>query len=316
MLKAILNILLLFSGKKNLGVLTYHRVGNINNIKNQLFTDEVLFNKQLSWLAEYFNVLDLGKAITLLENKELPKLAVVISIDDGYVDSYETIFQLLKSHGLLASFFISTSGFEKGYLWDELVSEAVMQISVDKEFIVFLQQSYALTTYNEKLSSLKKILEVIKYHSLEERQLLINELLAVTGGPKLEPQFLNAQQIIIMKNAGMTIGAHTVNHPILMAETTSVAEKEIAACKEKLESIINAPVDFLAYPNGKLCKDFTLEHQQMAEAAGYKAAFSTEMGSIDKMEADRFSLKRLSTWDHTEIKFVLRLAYSLIGKAR
>lgn len=314
MLKVLLTLLFFFSRQNKFAVLTYHRVGNINNSYNQLFTDKKFFENQLKWLSEYFTVMDLGQAIALSEQNKLPKRVVVITVDDGYVDSYQTIFPLMKKYNLVGSFFISTSGLEEGYLWDELVSSAIMQIKSTTESIAYQGVVYSLKTYNEKLICLNKILTFIKYSPLEQRGKLIDQLLLVTGKPKLDPQFLNAEQIVAMKNAGMTIGAHTENHPILALETNEIAEHEMQLSKDKLEAIIESPVDFLAYPNGKMTKDFTAIHETIAEKIGFKAALSTERGNVENVASERYALKRFSPWDYSETKFVLRLALSLILK--
>jgi peptidoglycan/xylan/chitin deacetylase (PgdA/CDA1 family) len=100
--------------------------------------DEDLFEQQLVWLKKYFNPMGLAEALEVQKTGELPERAIAITIDDGYEDSFTTILPLLKKHGLTATFFISTSGIEEGYLWDELVSSSILMLESDVRELILL----------------------------------------------------------------------------------------------------------------------------------------------------------------------------------
>ena len=95
----VVNAVVAVSGGNKLGVLTYHRIGESYN---QLFMDEHLFEQQLIWLNRYFNPVSLAEGLVLQKQGKLPKRAVAITIDDGYLDSYTRIFPLLKKHQITA----------------------------------------------------------------------------------------------------------------------------------------------------------------------------------------------------------------------
>ncbi|WP_057833114.1 polysaccharide deacetylase family protein [Colwellia sp. TT2012] len=305
MLSSVINSVTALSGENKLSVLTYHRVGESYN---QLFMDEYLFEQQLIWIKNYFNPIGLTEALELQKKGELPRRSIVITIDDGYVDSFTTIFPLLKKHNLTATFFICTSGLEKGYLWDELISSAILTMDLGVEELVFLDKTYPLMTYNQRLACAKEITGKIKYSTMVERELLIEQLLHITGQSNLNHQFLNEQQILSLHQAGMGIGAHTVNHPILFCEENHIARAEIIESKKVLERIISAPVDFFAYPNGKKGIDFNEYHQQLVKECGFKAAFTTDWGCIDSSSSTPYALKRFTPWYLSEVMFNLRLA--------
>ena len=293
------------SSNDHLSILTYHRVGESYN---QLFMDERLFEQQLIWLKRYFNPISLSEGLMLQKEGLLPKRSVVITVDDGYSDSFTTIYPILKKHKLTATFFISTSGLKKGYLWDELISSALLQLPITIEQLTFEGTSYTFTTHNERLECLKIIVNKIKYSSLTEREHLITHLLEQTGQPSLSHQFLSEEQIQILHKEGMEIGAHTINHPILLCENDNVAKHEILTSKLQLEKIIGAPVNFLAYPNGKKDKDFNAVHERIAENCGFKAAFSTDLPTSSLESNNIFCMNRFTPWDTSESKFILRLA--------
>lgn len=293
------------SGSNKLGVLTYHRVGDSFN---QLCMDESLFEQQLIWLKRYYNPIGLAEGLSMQKRGDLPERSIAISIDDGYVDSFTTIFPLLKKHGLEATFFISTSGITQGYLWDELVSSAIMQLPSTTESFIYLDKLYPIATYNQRIQCVKTVTTIIKYQTVEKRRYLIDMLLLQIGEPKLHNQFLTEQHIRTLSDEGMGIGAHTVNHPILTCEDEVTAKFEIMESKLQLEKITGKPIDFLAYPNGKYNVDFNDTHQKIAKECGFKAAFSTNRGCVSPKTNNYFALSRFTPWDITEFKFNLRLA--------
>ena len=310
-IKFLVKIISLLSNRNKLAVLTYHRVGEP---KNQLCMDEKLFEQQLIWLKRYFNPVGLAEGLALQEKGVLPERSIAITIDDGYLDSYTTIFPLLKKHNLTATFFISTSGISQGYLWDELVSSAIMQLPSTVESFNYLDNSYSISTYNERIQCVKLISTLIKYNESTKRKVLIEQLFDQIGKPHLAHQFLTEQQIEILSEANMGIGAHTVNHPILACEDLLTAKTEIIQSKLYLEKITSKPIDFLAYPNGKYNIDFNDNHKKIAQECGFKAAFSTDWGCVSPQAKNRFSLSRFTPWDISEFKFNLRLALNFSDK--
>jgi peptidoglycan/xylan/chitin deacetylase (PgdA/CDA1 family) len=269
--------------------------------------DEDLFEQQLVWIKKHFNSMGLAQALELQKKHKLPERSVAITVDDGYEDSFTTILPLLKKHELTATFFISTSGIERGYLWDELVSSSIFMLDSCVSELTVLGKSYDLSTYNKRKNCVTAITDKIKYSELVKRDSLITQLLSEVTPQSLPHQFLTEEQIKKLYDEGMGIGSHTINHPILCAEEAIVAKKEIQEPKTILEKIIGNSVDFLAYPNGKKYIDFNEQHEKIAKTCGYKGAFSSDWGCIAKNN-NNFSYKRFTPWDKTEIRFCLRLA--------
>lgn len=311
LLSTTIKIITSLTPSNKLSVLTYHRVGESYN---QLYLDEHVFEQQLIWLKEHYHPLGLSEALALQKAGKLPKRAVAITIDDGYLDSYTSIFPLLKKHQLKATFFISTSGLTQGYLWDEHISSIIMQLPVEQESFSFDGVNYQCATYNQRVESAREIIARIKYCTLVQREDLIAQLVRESQSDiQLPHQFLNEKQIQEMHQHGMEIGAHTVNHPILLCENEQVARQEIANSKAQLEAITQEPVKYLAYPNGKQGVDFDNRTVQITKDCGFEAAFSTDWGCIQPNKANFFALKRFTPWDSSRWKFNIRLALNFVG---
>ncbi|MEW6990609.1 polysaccharide deacetylase family protein [Colwelliaceae bacterium 6441] len=293
-----------------LNILTYHRVDEFKDPNNPAVLSVKDFHNQLKWLKQYFVVLPIGEALALMEKGALPSGAVCLTVDDGYSDSYHHIFRLLKEESLVANFFIATSGIESGVLWDEYIRDAFAKAPSDMTSIELQDSTYDISTFNKRMKSRDVIIEKIKYMSLEDRGLLIDNLYQQIGASKPQHSFLSKAQIKEMHECGMVIGGHTHNHPILAVENNATADLQIHKCHEILEEIIGDKIEYFAFPNGKLGIDFHDEHCQMLKKQGIKAALSTDWGTLENLEEDRFRIKRFTPWDDTKWRFCIRLAFN------
>lgn len=87
---------------------------------------------------------------------------------------------------------------------------------------------------------------------------------------------------------GITIGAHTMNHPHLAKIKPYQAEREIIESKKALEKALGKPVLTFSYPYGSYNK--TVE--DFVKKAGFKVAVTTKQG-INFSNADPYALKRI-----------------------
>ncbi|KGJ96781.1 polysaccharide deacetylase family protein [Colwellia psychrerythraea] len=291
-----------------LNILTYHRVSEFHDPKNPNTITLALFEQQVKWLIKHFTVLPLPEALILQENNKLPPRAVCLTIDDGYQDSYDLIYKVLQKNNISATFFISTQGILEGGLWDAEIYSAIFNAPTDVGSIYCDGMLFDLSSLEDRIKSRYRLTEYAKYLSLKDRTKLLTELKGQTSFNPIEHNFLTEKQIKVMHCSGMTIAAHTHSHPILMKENNETAFAEIKLSKELLEQIIEEPVEYFAYPNGRIGQDYNEEHVDMVKKIGFKAALSTDWGSLTNLKLERFKIKRFTPWDKKEIFFALRLA--------
>jgi peptidoglycan/xylan/chitin deacetylase (PgdA/CDA1 family) len=308
LIKVVVNVITYILGRNKLNILTYHRVGHSGHA---LAMDEGLFEQHLIWINRYFTPVSLAEGLALQAKGLLPRGAIAITVDDGYADSYSTIFPLLKKHDLKATFFISTIGFENGYLWDEKVASIIMKTKQTE--LNFNHQNYSLLTNKERVVCLTDCLSKIKYKTIEERDALIDQLVIQSQHTDTPQQFLTKEQTVELYKSGMGIGAHTHTHPILLKESEDIALHEIIKSKKILEEIIETPIEYFAYPNGKFGLDFDHIHMEMVKRCGFLGALSTDKGILKDQIVDGFQIKRFTPWDKTEFKFSLRLALNYLS---
>ena len=90
----------------------------------------------------------------------------------------------------------------------------------------------------------------------------------------------------------VTIGAHTVTHPVLSELDPAACQQEIMQSKLDCEALIGAPVSAFAYPYG----DFDHKASESAKASGFAFACSTRHGPA-LTTSDVFALPRIQVPD-------------------
>ena len=291
-----------------LSILIFHRVRARTDAIFPAEADAAHFERLMRLVAQSFHVMTLGDAVSRLQRGELPPRALVVTFDDGYADNADVALPILQRCGLSASFFVSTGFLDGGRMWNDSVIEIVRacpHATIDLE--EFGLGVCSLAGPLEKRAAIEMLLPRIKYMTLSARDEAIAHLQRLSGVAHLPVDLMmRSEQVRQLHRAGMEIGAHTVNHPILTTLTTTEVEHEIAVGRNRLQEIIDAPVDVFAYPNGKPGRDYDASHVELLRRLGFAAAVSTAPG-VARLGDDRCQLPRLAPWGQSLATWATRL---------
>ena len=271
-------------------VLCYHRLTELRYTGKGFYPNIYLcvrddyFEEQIKHLAQTTTVSPLHQIVNDIAGVGKNPHRVGISFDDGYRDNLELALPILEKYNIPATIFISTGLTDRSapLWWEELgfivthSRELVLEWDESKyhyliENDVAKEQAYlALNHLFKRLSSLRqaKLLEILRPQcpiTFEQGNLLLSWE---------ELQKLSQHPLI-------TLGCHTVRHPILSNETELDVHSEIANSRDKLSAKIQIPVDMLAYPVGGVSEAGQREFD-IAAQTGLKAAFTTRTGHIFK----------------------------------
>jgi peptidoglycan/xylan/chitin deacetylase (PgdA/CDA1 family) len=303
-------IVALGSVPQRLSILIFHRV---LPQQDPLFPSEMdaqRFDQLLALLKSCFNVVSLRDGIEGLRRGKLPSRAVCITFDDGYADNAEIALPILQRHGMQATFFVASGFLDGGRMWNdtviELVRRAPDQVDLTRAGFGVLN----LGSVAERQAAIGTLLGQLKYLSFEarlEQVDLLRELIPVALPDDL---MMRSAQVRQLHAAGMEIGGHTVDHPILARLELARARREMAEGKEALEGLIGETVRTFAYPNGKPGQDYLAEHARLAREIGFESAVSTSWGAASAA-SDLFQLPRFTPWDRGHARFVLRMLQNM-----
>lgn len=113
----------------------------------------------------------------------------------------------------------------------------------------------------------------------------------------------------LARQAGISIGSHTLTHPHLPRLAGPDAQREIAESRARIQAQIGRPVVHFCYPSG----DLREREAQLTRSAGYRSAVTVAPG-LNRAGADPYQLRRTEVTDRDfEWAFALKLAGSYDG---
>lgn len=296
-----------------LSILIFHRVLAQPDALSPDEPDLNRFEQELRWISRWFNVLPLDEAAARLVAGSLPPRAAAITFDDGYADNATLAVPVLKRAGLSATFFIATSFLDGGRMWNDTVIEAVRACRAPwLDLSAVGLGRYALESAESRRQAVSQLLPSIKYLAPAQRETVVAAVQAASGERLPTDLMMRSEQVLMIRRAGMQVGAHTRSHPILARLDDAAAAAEIAGSKLDLEALTGEPVTLFAYPNGKPGVDYIASHAHMVKQAGFAAAVSTAHGAASA-HSDPLQLPRFSPWDRGRTRYGLRMLANLRG---
>jgi peptidoglycan/xylan/chitin deacetylase (PgdA/CDA1 family) len=230
-----------------------------------------LFEKCVNWLiSKNYHFISTDELYEILNgNKPHKKGSVCLTVDDGFIDNLENILPITEKLKIPITIFVSTEPVKNGVFWWSFIER------------------------NLKIKDKKKTIEQCKIMSNTDRINFINE---IRTDLKLSREAMTKDDVIsISKLKNVTIGNHTVNHPITKRCEIDDLQYEITKASEELKSWINKDIKYFAYPNG----DFDERETPFLIENNIKLAFTTVPNHINSnIENNNFQIPRFSVNDN------------------
>jgi peptidoglycan/xylan/chitin deacetylase (PgdA/CDA1 family) len=254
--------------------------------------------RQLQLLLNRYHVIS-PKDFLRWNNDEisLPPRSILLTCDDALRNTLTEMVPILHEAGLSCLFFATGASADEtpSMLWyEELylmlldasepvalrLSEADFSISID---IAAGQQKHAgWWTLVERLSQFarphrRRFLDQIR----DQLKLPENWATRFIENPSLAARFLTLDRTGTreLAAAGMTIGAHSLSHPILARASDDLAWQEISESRSVLEKLLGRTVWAFGYPFGNAAT-VSERDVRLAEQAGFRCAFMNAGGGF------------------------------------
>lgn len=283
-------------------VLGYHRIFE-KNITISYYDDVITmkedFEQQCKNISENYNVVNYDDIKNLLDKKEkIPKNTLLMTFDDGYIDFKDVALSILNKYRLKSTLFIVPTYTNNSHVaWWEKISYMIKNTS--KEQILF-NEDLGVVDIKENINyKINVILEKLKSYSDDKKNDLIYKLekeceIDFDERELSKKLFLNWNDIRSITKSGVTIGCHSLTHPILTKTTQKALNKEIVESKNIIESELSDEINLFSYPNGRK-NDFNKQIVDMLRDQQYDAAFTMIYGSNHPYEDgyDNYLIKRI-----------------------
>jgi peptidoglycan/xylan/chitin deacetylase (PgdA/CDA1 family) len=293
----------------------YHRVAEPEIDPWGLAVSAAHFDEQMAWLRASRTVMPLTELVDRYKRKALPRDAVAITFDDGYVDNLTNAKPALGRYGLAATLFLATGtvGSRTEYWWDELARmillnsdgiDATVQIGAEAVSLRVSAGGDAnvaswRTWTGPKTQRQTAYLEVwgkLRLCSNAEILAAMTMLRAQIGsGPPSEQDFpMSSAEIVRLLADGLVeLGGHTISHPVLPSLSADEQKREMADGKAACDALSGHRVTGFAYPYG----EFDEQSARLAQDCGFEWACSTEAKGLGRPGTDLFLLPRIQVMD-------------------
>lgn len=279
-------------------VLMYHRVlpaerARHLHVEPGMYVTPETFARHLDWLAESFAVLPLAEIVEFLESgTPLPRGACAVTFDDGWRDNLEHALPALRSRRLPATIFaVSDRVGTTGAFWPDEVCRRLAPLG-DHERSAILR-AVGLARALESGSSLEATLLALKLLDEDERANVLDGIRRATKGGAAEfadeRELLDWDDLDRLAEQGIAIESHGASHAILTGVSRARARDELARSLAALRARGHARHALLAYPSGAFDDGIV----ELAREAGYRAAFTTQVGLASRGD-DRLRQPRVA----------------------
>lgn len=314
-------------------ILMYHRIAEEPNDPWALAVTPAHFEEQLLVLRRTRHLLPLMDFIRQLKHGTLPAHSAAVTFDDGYADNLIAAKPRLAAADVPATVFLITGYLDRPeqFWWDELAALVLQEKGAQK-----FELSVGGHTMHFDLRGRHRARDAGKWRAgrvpvtrrqeaylqlwqtlrdLDEpaRQAVMSELRAFAGAD-LHAEWSRAmtrQEVLALIGDGLiTIGSHTVTHPILTGLGIACCTNEIMESKRACEALSGAQVSGFTYPHGK----FDPTVRSVVESAGFAYACSTRYGPVTSA-SDVLALPRLHVLDWNGDSFERALRSASVCKA-
>lgn len=282
-------------------ILNYHRIGDPNETvldRDIISATPENFRRQMAFLRDNFDVVSLDRLLDHEFECAHPGTAIAITFDDGYADNARTATPVLADYELRATFFVTTGFLDTQRLawWDELAFY-VRHATVDELTPFGFEESFSVRGEDRK-HAIRRVIECYKKLPGSRADLFLS---AVADAAQCEQSpeavvgnmWMTWDDARAIEAAGMTIGAHTVTHPVLANLSIAQQRFEVFESRDRIATELGHRPRFFSYPVGQP-DSFTGETEQIIAEAGFDAAFSFYGGAVDVGSCSRFNVPRIA----------------------
>jgi peptidoglycan/xylan/chitin deacetylase (PgdA/CDA1 family) len=233
---------------------------------------------------EGFDIIPLAAVHDRLRSDGHASPFAALTFDDGYRDNVEHAWPILRRHGAPWTLFVTTEFADgRGRLWWVELEEAIIRLDrvvlrLDGELL-----DLPTRTVNEKQGAFDSIYRRLRTMP-EERLRAATANLAGQAG--VDARHLTNELCLswdelqsLAREPDVTIGAHTLSHPMLASCDATTAAREIVESKVVLEHRLARPVRHLAYPFGDAATAGPREFH-LARQAGFESAMTSRPGHV------------------------------------
>lgn len=267
-----------------------NRTLNFHQVRNSRWFDNVI-----CWLKSRYSFTS-GEILEEKSGNSGLGNTCQLTFDDGDISFYNIILPVLRKHKIPAILFVSPKICrDRSNYWFQEIN------AFDRYSLRNVISSITGIPISSLLKvSAESVLKSMPVHRITE---VIKESRRRLPYSFVPSQNINILQLKEIDNSGLvTVGAHTMNHPILKNESDDHSNYEISRSVSLLSEILDHQIRYFAYPNGIPDMDFTDREKKYLAGIGTILCFKNEANSGGAY--DHLNLPRIAISDSESIRLI------------
>jgi hypothetical protein len=180
--------------------------------------------------------------------------------------------------------------------WDELAWIARHSSRAEIDLSEWLDRPLALE--GDRRAAIAELARIYKALDTDRTGAFLDHCADAAGTGRCDPAlakdlWMTWAMAAELRDAGMTVGGHTVTHPVLSRADGDRQREEIEGCRQRIADELGLPMPFFAYPVG-LRDSFDDATKLLLRDAGVRMAFSLYGGYSRRGDRDPYDVPRAS----------------------
>ena len=259
--------------------------------------DAAALERQLRLVSMAFPVAPLHE---LASGKKGARPRVALTFDDGLRNNVEVAYPILRKLGLSATFFVCPGLIDGAqWLWNHEARQRLLTLG--KASLAELATAVGAPADVEGFVEWMKTLDIARRREVEAEIRAATPGFSPTADERHEFDLAGWKELKALDPRVVTIGSHTMTHPILTSLTTEETDAEMRESRFALEKRLEREVSIFCYPNGNLNEGALASARRY-----YRSAVTVEPGRLEG-EIDPHQLPRFSAHPRGMKRLVRRM---------
>jgi len=250
-----------------------------------------VFEAEIRYLLRHFTIVPLDRIVERIEGNSADdgNNELALTFDDGLRNTARTAYPILRQLGVSATFFICPALLDSGeWQWTYECPARLARLSHDSRAELLRRVGMpASTTSADAVMRWMSGLEDSRRRSVMSQVRDATKAFEASSVERFNFDLMTWDDVDLLDRSLVTIGSHTMTHPILSRTDPGVMRREIIDSKLMLEGRLARQVNYFCYPDGAYSSEVVDLVRQT-----YRAAVTTQPDFVLPGQ-DRWLLPRI-----------------------
>ena len=257
--------------------------------------DAGALERQLRMVSIAFPVVPLEE---LGKRRGRPRVA--LTFDDGLRNNVEVAYPILRKLGLSATFYVCPGLIDgEQWLWNHEARQRLLTLGAGE--LAELASHVGAPAEVEGFVEWMKQLPIARRREVEKETRAATPDFSPTDAQRAEFDLASWKDLKRLDPRVVTLGSHTMTHPILTSLTPEETDGEMRESRVALEKNLERPVSLFCYPNGNVNEGALASARRY-----YRSAVTVEPGTVT-CEDDPHLLRRFAAHPRGMRRLVRRM---------